>query len=121
VRDHCAAIERVWREGRVGEVYNIGGRCEITNLELTHRLLDLLGKPRSLIKFVPDRPAHDYRYSLDSAKIRRLGWRRRYDFARTLEETVAWYMENPGWWRKIKTGDYLEYYRRQYGAALAGA
>jgi dTDP-glucose 4,6-dehydratase len=88
---------------------------------LASRILDLLGKPRSLMTFVPDRPGHDYRYNLDYTKIARLGWRRHYDFAHTLEATVAWYMEHAGWWRPIKTGEYLEYYRRQYGEALAGA
>jgi dTDP-glucose 4,6-dehydratase len=73
------------------------------------------------MRFVPDRPAHDYRYSLDSRKLKRLGWQRQYDFRHTLEATVAWYLEHQAWWQRIKSGEYREYYQRQYGAALAGA
>ena len=120
VDDHAAAIDLVLHQGQPGEAYNIGADEEISTVELASRILDLLGKPRSLMRFVPDRPGHDYRYNLDYSKISRLGWRRQHDFARALEATVAWYMEYPAWWRKIKSGEYLEYYRRQYGAALAG-
>jgi dTDP-glucose 4,6-dehydratase len=116
VRDHCAAIERVWREGRVGEVYNIGGRCERSNLELTHTLLEVMGKPRSLIRYVPDRPGHDRRYAIDFGKIEReLGWRPRVSFAEGLRDTVRWYTENPAWVANIRTGEYLKYYEKQYG------
>jgi dTDP-glucose 4,6-dehydratase len=98
VRDNCAGIEAVWRRGRVGEVYNIGGGCEITNLELTRLLLDALGKPASLIRHVPDRPGHDRRYALDSSKIQHeLGWRPTIPFAEGLRETVRWYQEHPDW------------------------
>ena len=120
VDDHAAAIDLVLHQGEPGHAYNIGPTsAEANTLELATRILDLLGKPRSLIRFVPDRPGHDYRYSLDSAKLRRLGWQQRYDFDHTLEATVAWYMEYPDWWRKIKSGAYREYYERQYGKALA--
>ena len=92
VRDHCAALDRIWRRGRVGEVYNIGGRCEWTNLELTYLLLDLLGKPRTLIEHVADRPGHDRRYATDCTKLEHeLGWRPRIPFEEGLRETVAWY------------------------------
>jgi dTDP-glucose 4,6-dehydratase len=122
VDDHAAAIDLVLHRGTPGEAYNIGSRDEVNTVELATRILDLLGKPHSLMKFVPDRPAHDYRYRLDSTKIQReLGWTQQYDFAHTLEATVAWYGEYPAWWRKIKSGEYQDYYRRQYGAALAGA
>jgi dTDP-glucose 4,6-dehydratase len=122
VDDHAAAIDLVLHRGRPGEAYNIGSRDEVNTVELATRILDLLGKPHSLMRFVPDRPAHDYRYRLDSTKIEReLGWRQQRDFAQTLEDTVGWYMEYQAWWRKIKSGEYMEYYRRQYGAALAGA
>jgi dTDP-D-glucose 4,6-dehydratase len=120
VRDHCAAVDLVRRRGRVGEVYNVGGRCEKANLELTHTLLDLLGKPRSLIRFVPDRPGHDRRYAIDCRKIEaELGWQPRVPFEQGLRETVAWYAGNADWVNGIRTGEYLRYYERQYGG-LAG-
>jgi dTDP-glucose 4,6-dehydratase len=116
VRDHCAAILRVWRAGRVGEVYNIGGRCERTNLELTHALLDAVGKPRSLIRYVKDRPGHDRRYAIDCTKIEReLGWRPSVPFDQGLKETVSWYRAHGDWVASIRTGEYLKYYQRQYG------
>jgi dTDP-glucose 4,6-dehydratase len=116
VRDHCAAVERVWRWGRVGEVYNIGGRCERTNLELTHLLLDLLGKPRSLIRYVKDRPGHDRRYAIDCTKVEReLGWRPQVSFDGGLRETIRWYEANAGWVAQVRSGEYLRYYERQYG------
>lgn len=116
VLDHCRAVERVWREGRVGEVYNVGGHSEKTNLELTHALLDLLGKPRTLIRYVQDRPGHDRRYAIDCAKIEReLGWRPEVKFEDGLRETIAWYKSHPDWVAKIRSGDYLLYYERQYG------
>jgi dTDP-glucose 4,6-dehydratase len=120
VDDHAAAIDLVLHTGQPGQAYNIGSEAEVNTVELATAILDYLGKPHSLMQFVPDRPAHDYRYSLDSAKVQALGWRRQYDFRQALEATVAWYLEYPQWWRKIKSGEYLEYYRRQYGAALAG-
>src|SRR5438132_8060566 len=116
VRDHCAAIERVWRSGRAGEVYNIGGRCERNNLELTHKLLEIMGKPKSLIRYVKDRPGHDRRYAIDCSKIEReLGWRPTISFEQGLRETVRWYREHPDWSANIRTGEYLKYYQKQYG------
>jgi dTDP-glucose 4,6-dehydratase len=116
VRDHCAAIAQVWQNGRVGEVYNIGGRCERTNLDLTHALLDALGKPRTLIRYVPDRPGHDRRYAIDCSKIEReLGWRPQIGFEAGLRETVRWYGEHTDWVAGIRTGEYLKYYEKQYG------
>ena len=116
VRDHCSAIAAIWRKGKIGEVYNIGGRCEKTNLELTHTLLDLLGKPRSLIRFVPDRPGHDRRYAMDSTKIEKeLGWQPEVPFERGLGETIAWYRANADWVAKVRSGEYLKYYEMQYG------
>jgi dTDP-glucose 4,6-dehydratase len=116
VLDHCRAVERVWRQGRVGEVYNVGGHSEKTNLELTHALLDLLGKPRSLIRYVQDRPGHDRRYAIDCAKIEReLGWRPEVKFEDGLRDTIAWYKSHADWVSKIRSGDYLLYYERQYG------
>jgi dTDP-glucose 4,6-dehydratase len=116
VRDHCAAIDRVWRAGRPGEVYNIGGRCEKTNLELTYALLDVMGKPRSLIRYVKDRPGHDRRYAIDCSKIEgELGWRPQVRFEEGLRETVRWYAEHAEWVARIRSGEYLKYYERQYG------
>jgi len=116
VRDHCAAIELVWRKGRVGEVYNIGGHCEKTNLELTHALLEAMGKPKSLIRYVADRPGHDRRYAIDCSKIEaELGWRPAVRFDDGLRETVQWYRDHADWVADIRTGEYLQYYRRQYG------
>jgi len=103
VNDHCAAVELVWRRGRVGEVYNIGGRSERTNLELTQRMLALLGKPMSLIRHVDDRLGHDRRYAIDCSKIEReLGWRPRITFEQGLDETVAWYRANQDWVNQIR-------------------
>jgi dTDP-glucose 4,6-dehydratase len=118
--DHAAAIDLVLRRGTPGEAYNVGTPDEVDTVQLATRILDLLGKPHSLIRFVPDRPAHDYRYSLDSRKVEALGWRRASDWATTIETTVRWYAEHQDWWRPLKSGAYLEYYKRQYGAALAG-
>jgi dTDP-glucose 4,6-dehydratase len=98
VRDHCAALDRVWRHGRPGEVYNVGGRCEKTNLELTHALLAATGRPASLIRHVTDRLGHDRRYAIDCTKIEReLGWRPAVPFEEGLRETVRWYQEHPDW------------------------
>ncbi|MBX9623477.1 MAG: dTDP-glucose 4,6-dehydratase [Gemmataceae bacterium] len=120
VLDHCTGVEAAWRRGRPGEVYNFGGRCEKTNLELTHTLLDLLGKPKTLIRYVQDRPGHDRRYAIDCTKAEReLGWAPQATFADGLNETIAWYKANAAWVAGIKTKDYLSYYERQYGP-LAG-
>jgi dTDP-glucose 4,6-dehydratase len=122
VRDHCAAIYRVWKAGRVGEVYNIGGRCERTNLELTHALLEATGKPRSLIRYVKDRPGHDRRYAIACDKIEReLGWKAEIPFAQGLHDTVRWYRDNGTWVASIRNGEYRQYYERQYGAAVIGS
>jgi dTDP-glucose 4,6-dehydratase len=115
VLDHCEAIDLMLREGQDGEIYNVGADHELTNLELTETILDLVGKPRSLIQFVEDRPGHDRRYSLDSSKIRALGWRARRRFEEALEGTVRWYSENRWWWEKLKAGEYESYYQKQYG------
>jgi dTDP-glucose 4,6-dehydratase len=116
VRDHCAAIWRVWQDGQPGQVYNIGGRCEKTNLELTHELLAALGKPASLIRYVKDRPGHDRRYAIDCSKIEReLGWRPTVSFVDGLRQTVAWYREHADWVQNIRSGAYLSYYQKQYG------
>ena len=115
VLDHCEAIDLMLREGRDGEVYNVGADHELANLELTQTILDMMGKPSSLIQHVEDRPGHDRRYSLDSSKIQKLGWRTRHRFEDALEGTVRWYTDNRWWWEKLKAGDYESYYREQYG------
>ncbi|HYH63822.1 MAG TPA: dTDP-glucose 4,6-dehydratase [Urbifossiella sp.] len=116
VMDHCTGVEAAWRKGVPGEVYNFGGKCEKTNLDLTHTLLDLLGKPRSLIKYVKDRPGHDRRYAIDCAKAEReLGWAPAWTFERGIRETIDWYAANAAWVAGIKTKDYLSYYEKQYG------
>jgi dTDP-glucose 4,6-dehydratase len=102
VSDHCAALDRVWRHGKPGEVYNIGGRCEMTNLELTHALLAATGKPATLIRHVADRPGHDRRYAIDCSRIEcELDWRPAISFAEGLQETVRWYQENRGWLQAV--------------------
>jgi len=118
VYDHCDALMAVLERGEPGRVYNIGGDHELTNLELTHRIIAELGKDESVIERVKDRLGHDRRYAIDGTRIKdELGWSPRIDFASGLTETVQWYRQNESWWRAIKTGEYLEYYKLQYGAA----
>jgi dTDP-glucose 4,6-dehydratase len=117
VEDHCAAIDLLIDNSVSGEVYNVGGGNEVMNVDLTHRILATLGKPTSLIKPVADRPGHDRRYSLDTTKLRGLGWQPRVPFERGLQETVEWYRTNEWWWRPIKEADpaFRSYYEAQYG------
>jgi dTDP-glucose 4,6-dehydratase len=119
VEDHCEAIDLVLRQGAPGEAYNIGGGQERRNKEVAEAILALLGKPRSLIRHVTDRPGHDRRYALNCDKITRLGWRPRHPLAEALKTTVVWYRENAWWWRKIKSGEFRAYYERLYGARLS--
>ena len=114
VEDHCRAIEHVLFEAPIGAVYNVGTGAETTGLLVAEAVLDMLGKPRSLIEFVADRPGHDYRYALDISRITSLGWEPRVTFAEGLESTVRWYQQNEGWWRPLKSGEYWDYYRRNY-------
>ncbi len=120
VEDHCAGIDAVLRTGELGECYNIGAGEEHTNLELTHRLLALCGRDEKSIRYVTDRPGHDRRYSIDTAKARALGWAPRVSFEEGLKRTVAWYREHESWWRRIKDGSYQEYYRKMYGGSGVG-
>ena len=116
VRDHCTAIDTVFHEGKVGEVYNIGGNNEWKNIDIVKLVLKILEKPESLITFVQDRLGHDRRYAIDSSKIQReLRWQPSYTFERGIEETVQWYVENRTWWESIISGEYQEYYKRMYG------
>ncbi len=121
VDDHASGIELVLHQGAAGEVYNLAGEDLRHNLDVVQTMLKRLGKPDSLIKHVPDREGHDLRYAMNSAKARALGWQRQYTFETGLETMVRWYIENPTWWREIKTGDYLEFYKKQYAARLAAA
>jgi dTDP-glucose 4,6-dehydratase len=120
VLDNCAAIDLVLRKGREGEIYNIGGGHEVENVVLTRQILRLTGKPETLIRPVKDRPGHDRRYSIDSTKVRQLGWTPRHAFPAALEATVAWYREHQAWWRPIKSGDFRAWYARQYAARRPG-
>jgi dTDP-glucose 4,6-dehydratase len=115
VEDNCRAIEIVLRKGLAGQVYNIGGGSEVENIKLSAAILKILGKPKSLVKRVGDRPGHDRRYSLDVSKIRSLGFRPSTDFAVGLKKTVDWYIRNKRWWQKLKNEDFKSYCRRQYG------
>ncbi|MDM7925140.1 MAG: dTDP-glucose 4,6-dehydratase [bacterium] len=114
VVDNCEAVDLVLQKGRDGEVYNVGGGNERTNLEITKTILRELGKPESLITHVKDREGHDRRYALDTAKIRGLGWQPRHSFEAAMADTVSWYRDNRAWWEKLKSGEYLEYYKRHY-------
>ncbi len=122
VLDHCEAIDLVLHQGQPGEIYNVGTGVETYNIDMARQILDLLGKPYSLIQHVADRPGHDRRYSLNCDKLKALGWQSRHTFAEALEKTVRWYIDNEWWWRKIKSGEYREYYRKMYGqrAVIAG-
>jgi dTDP-glucose 4,6-dehydratase len=119
VDDHCAGIETVLRFGTLGEVYNVGGVGGVTNLELTYRLLRLLDRPDSLIRHVEDRLGHDRRYALNSAKLGALGWAPRVPLDEGLAATAGWYRDHPDWWRPIKEGAFVDYYRRQYAHRLS--
>lgn len=121
VEDHCQALDLLLHRGTLGEVYNIGAGNYRRNVELAEAILAHLDKPRDLIRHVPDRPGHDRRYSLDWGKIGALGWSPQHGFEEALARTVDWYRDNEWWWRKARSGDYREYYQRQYGWRLEGA
>ena len=114
VDDHCRAIDLVLHEAPPGEVHNIGTGVETSGNQVARTVLDLLGKPSSLVQYVADRPGHDYRYALDTTRLRELGWRPLVDFQTGMRETVRWYRENEAWWRPLKSGQYWDFYRRNY-------
>jgi len=114
VVDNCTALDLVLRKGKDGEVYNIGGGHEVENIVLTRDILRLTGKPETLIRPVKDRPGHDRRYSVDSKKVRQLGWAPKHPFGKALETTVAWFREHEAWWRPLKSGELKAWYRQQY-------
>lgn len=116
VKDHCSAIDLIIHEGRVGEVYNVGGHNEMTNIDIVKLILKGLDKPESLIKFVEDRAGHDRRYGIDPTKIHNeLGWLPETKFADGIKKTIRWYLDNKAWWEKILSGEYQNYYEKMYG------
>ncbi len=121
VQDHCRAILFLLEHGKAGEVYNVGGENPRENIEITKDILRLLDKPSTLIRRVQDRAGHDRRYSLDSGKLKALGYKPKTRFADGMEATVRWYQEKTAWWRKIRSGAFRDYYQKQYGARLAQA
>ena len=119
VADHCEAIDLVIHKGREGEVYNIGGHNERTNLEVVKTILKALDKPESLIRFVTDRPGHDMRYAIDPTKIEtELGWEPKYNFDSGIQQTIQWYLDNQEWWKNILSGEYSGYFDKMYGNRL---
>lgn len=124
VEDHASGIETALLKGKAGEAYNIAGENQQHNIDVIRLMLKYLNKPESLMKRVPDREGHDRRYAMNCDKLRALGWQREYgqeNFEAAVESTVRWYQDSEWWWRKIKTGEYLEYYKRQYAARLEAA
>ncbi|HUN24205.1 MAG TPA: dTDP-glucose 4,6-dehydratase [Anaerolineales bacterium] len=121
VDDHAMGIDFVLHHGQAGQVYNLGGGNERYNIDITHQILNRLGKPESLIRYVTDRPGHDRRYSLDCTKLHALGWKPAHTFESALQYTVQWYVDNEWWWRPIKDGEFKEYYQRQYAERLKTA
>ncbi|WP_194544738.1 dTDP-glucose 4,6-dehydratase [Paenibacillus sp. JZ16] len=121
VEDHCSAIDLVIHQGKLGEVYNIGGNNERTNLHIVKTILEELGKPESLITYVADRPGHDRRYGIDPTKImNELGWKPKHNFETGIKETIQWYLSNNEWWTRIQSGAYRDYLTQQYGSRLGG-
>ena len=119
VEDHCEAIDLILQNGRVGEIYNIGGHNERTNLQVVKTILKALDKPESLIKFVTDRPGHDRRYAIDPTKMEtELGWKPKYVFDTGMAQTIQWYLDNKEWWEHIISGEYSNYFEKMYGDRL---
>ncbi len=115
VEDHCKAIDKIIHNGRVGEVYNVGGHNEMANIDIVKLILAELNKPESLIKYVEDRHGHDRRYAIDPAKITaELGWAPETKFADGIKKTIHWYLENEDWWQPIVSGEYQDYYEKMY-------
>jgi dTDP-glucose 4,6-dehydratase len=121
VEDHCAGIEQVFFHGDPGTVYNIGGGNERENIVVAEEILSYLGKPKSLLRSVVDRPGHDRRYAVDGGKLHRLGWRPVVPFEEGLHATIQWYREHESWWRPIKSGEFRQYYEQLYGTRLKQA
>lgn len=123
VRDHCSALLHLMEKGTPGEVYNISGNQDCTNLEITNRILKHLGKPDTLIQHVTDRPGHDRRYAIDNSRLTNLGWKPKWNIEDGLRNTIEWYQENEGWWRRIreKQSEFKEFYAKHYGTIAEGS
>ena len=119
VSDCCTGIDAVLERGEPASVYNLGGPDELPNIDVVRRILELTGRDESLIDYVTDRPGHDRRYSLASERSEELGWAPQIGFDAGIEQTIEWYRANESWWQPIRSGDYREYYERQYGRALS--
>ncbi|MCI0471656.1 MAG: GDP-mannose 4,6-dehydratase, partial [Candidatus Aminicenantes bacterium] len=116
VEDHCEAVDLIIHKGKIGETYCIGGDAEKPNIEIAKKILELLGKGEEMIEYVRDRPGHDRRYAIDFSKIKtELDWEPKTNFDEGMKITVNWYKDNKDWWKKIKSGEYLKYYKKQYG------
>jgi dTDP-glucose 4,6-dehydratase len=117
VHDHCSGIWEVYEKGKIGEVYNLGGNCEMPNIDIVKTILRLLHKPESLIEYVKDRPGHDKRYAMDITKAKNeLGWEPQITFESGIEQTIRWYLDNPEWCKNVRSGAYRDYYQQQYGS-----
>lgn len=115
VEDHCAAIDLIIHNGKIGETYCVGGQAEKTNKEITYKILELMGKDENSIEFVKDRPGHDKRYAIDFSKIKKeLGWEPKISFEDGIKKTIGWFKDNESWWKNIKSGEYEKYYEKQY-------
>jgi len=116
VDDHNRGVEMIIKKGKIGETYCLGGNCEKNNIEITRKILELMGKGEEMIEYVKDRPGHDLRYAIDFSKINKeLGWQPEIKFEDGLVQTIEWYKNNQDWWKKIKSGEYQKYYKKQYG------
>jgi len=118
VIDHCSGIEILLARGAPGEVYNVGAGNHMKNIEMTHLILEELGKPQTLIKHVRDRAGHDVRYAIDATKLRNLGWEPEFGTKAAILHTVRWYAANEAWWKPLKSGEFRKYYERQYRERL---
>jgi len=116
VEDHCRAIDLILQKGKLGETYLVGGLTDdISNLEVVKKIIKIMGRSEKIVEFVKDRPGHDRRYAIDWTKIKaELGWQPEFDFDTYLKYTVDWYTRNLDWWKRVKTGEYQEYYKKQY-------
>ena len=121
VEDNCEALDLLLHEGEPGEAYNVGAGNHRYNIDVAELILDLLEKPRSLIRFVEDRAGHDRRYCVNYDKLKALGWAPRHDSAQGIQKAVEWYLQNRWWWEKVRDADFQEYYEKQYGKRLATA
>jgi dTDP-glucose 4,6-dehydratase len=121
VEDNCAALDLLLHEGEPGDVYNVGAKNHRYNIEVAELILDIVGRPKSLIRHVTDRAGHDRRYGVSFDKIAKLGWAPTHDSPSAIETTVHWYQENTWWWQSVRAGEFSEYYEKQYGERLATA